>query len=361
MNIFEFFDACNAHPWAYIALFMNLAVVFINGWTDGPNAVATAVMTRAIRPKIAVFMCAILNLVGALLVGLLAYFGVSNAEVSETIASILNISNFSIDMLLIIISSSMLAIVITSLVCTFFGFPSSESNALVGGITGSGIMATLLSGNMNIFSNINLTPWIKIIIGFFGSLILGFILGFLLTYLIILICKKMHRGKTTKFFSKAQIASSALMSFTHGLQDGAKFIGVSILIAVCLNSNYDTSSYAGVYYIFLPVAITMFLGTMMGGYKIMKTMGSGMARLQKFQAFATDIASGISLILASCFGLPISTSNVKSTSIIGTGAAKNFKKVKRGTSLKMIGSWILLFPASAIIGAITILCLFWFG
>ena len=335
MNIADFFRLCNQHPWAYIALVINLAVVFINGWTDGPNSIATAVTTRAIKPKAAVIMCALCNLVGVAIIGMFSDYisKLVGGSVAKTIADLVSWGNASIDQILCAIASGLTAIVVVSLICTYFGFPSSQSNCLIGGISGAGL-ALLAIGCK---SSLGAAPWIKVIIGFVGSLILGFILGYLMTLLIQLICRRMNKGKTTRFFTRGQVVTSALMSVMHGIQDGAKFIGVYIVIAATLGSSGDAVAYAAyldtlssleAWWIYVPVTIFMTLGTLMGGYGIIKTMGKGMVTLKKYQAFATDIAASIGLLIATVFGLPVSTGTVKSTAILGGGAAKSFRRVR---------------------------------
>src|SRR5574344_2178178 len=355
MNISEFFNLANAHPWAYVALLFNFGVVFINGWTDAPNCIATCVTTRCLEPKKAIVMAAVGNLIGTLLVGFLAHY-LSTGDVSQTIASIVDLSSFSLDHALIAISFGLLANILFSLGCTYYGFPSSQSNALVGGLTGSAMALAALSG-INWFNPVGWDAWKKVLIGFFGSIGLGFVLGYGLTYLIQLICRKLRKGETTRFFTNGQIVASGLMSIAHGIQDGAKFIGVYIIIAAMLKTSTDTSlafssfvsQLLGESWIVVPVALVITGGTLVGGKNIIKTMGSGMAHLQKYQGFATDIASVIGLILATVFGLPVSTGTVKATAIMGSGAAKSFRQVRWGKAGEMVLSWILIFPGTAII------------
>ena len=363
MTIAEFFNLCNAHPWAYVALIINFGVVFVNGWTDGPNSIATAVTTRAMKPRVAVIMCAILNAAGAAVIGAFALYisKFAGGDVSKTIASLVNWGNASVDRILCGIAMGLLAIIVVSLLCTYFGFPSSQSNCLVGGITGSGL-ALMILGNGG---SIGLEPWIKVLIGFGGSLILGFLLGYGLTLLIQVIFKKVTRGKATRFFNAGQIITSGLMSFFHGVQDGAKFIGISMLIGATLASSNGgdyaaaMTALSGTWWIYVPVAVLIGVGTMMGGYNIIKTLGNGMVRLKKYQAFATDIAASIGLLLATIFGLPVSTGTVKSTSIMGGGAARSFRRVRWPTAGKMIMWGAIVFPASALVAMVLTLIFVW--
>lgn len=364
MKIAEFLRLCNAHPWAYIAILINFAVVFINGWTDGPNSIATAVTTRAIKPRAAVIMCAILNVVGTAVIGAFSIYlsKIFGGDVSKTIAELVNWGNVSVDKILCGIACGLSAIVIVSLLCTFFGFPSSQSNCLIGGITGSGLALMILGGK----GSIGLAPWVKVLVGFFGSLVLGFLLGYVTTLIIQLIFKKVTRGKASRFFKVGQIVTSGVMSFFHGVQDGAKFIGIFILIGATLATTQEgvsqadaISSLTGIWWIYLPVALFIGVGTMMGGYKIIKTMGRGMTKLKPYQAFATDIAASISLLLATIFGLPVSTGTVKSTSIMGCGVTKGFRKVKWPVAGKMVMWGIIAFPMSAAVAMILMFIFVW--
>ena len=354
MTISEFFQLCNAHPWAYGALVTNLFVVFVNGWTDGPNSIATAVVTRAMRPKPAVIMCAILNAIGVIVIGAFSrYISILvGGDVSQTIANLVNWGNASPDQILCAVTCGLLAILVVSLICTYFGFPSSQSNCLVGGITGAGLSLMILGHG----GTIGFDPWIKVLIGFTGSLILGFLLGYGFTLLIQVIFRKVTKGKSTRFFNHGQVITSGLMSFMHGVQDGAKFLGISILIGAILASasggDYSAAliGLSGTWWMYIPVAIFITLGTLMGGYNIIRTMGRGMAILKKYQAFATDIAASIALLLATFFGLPVSTGTVKSTAIMGGGAARSFRRVRWPVAGKMVLFGVIVFPASIIVG-----------
>lgn len=363
MTIEEFFTLCNSHPWAYVALIINFGVIFINGWTDGPNSIATLITTRTMRPKPAIIMCALLNCVGVIAIGLLVVYlsKIMGGDISQTIAKLVDWHDTSIDSVLCAISMGLLAIVAVSLLCTYFGFPSSQSNCLIGGITGSGLALLILGSNISI----GLNPWIKVLIGFFGSLLLGFLLGYGLTLLIRFLFRKVTRGKSTRFFNVGQIVTSGLMSFFHGVQDGAKFMGIFILIGALLAASNGgdylatLTSLNGTWWIFVPVALVIGLGTLMGGYKIIKTLGSGMANLEKYQAFATDIAASIGLLLATIFGLPVSTGTIKSTSIIGGGATQGLRRVKWPTAGKMVMWGALSFPLSASIALILTMIFIW--
>ena len=358
MEVGQFFALCNQYPWAYVAIIFDLGVVFMNGWTDVPNCIATCVTTRCMKPKWAILMAALGNLLGTLAAGFLASV-LPLGDVSSTVAGIVQfntLGGITLNQMFIAIAFGLLANVILSLICTYFGFPSSQSNALVGGLTGSAIGLAAISGSTNWFASVSLNSWIKVLIGFFGSILVGFILGYGIVWLIVLICRKLTRGATSRFFKRGQVVASALMSLAHGLQDGAKFLGVFMVIAVMLKvggADYvpaDFNAMQGMWWIVLPVAVVIFGGTLMGGKSIIKTMGSGMAKLHKYQGFATDIAAGVGLIVATVFGLPISSGTIKATAILGVGAQRNPRRVRWGKAGQMVLSWIAIFPGTAIIG-----------
>lgn len=353
MEFIDFWNSLLTQPWAFVALILTLGVTFVNGWTDAPNAIATAVGTRAMTPKMGVLLAVIFNLIGVTIVGFLAHL-LPTGDIANTIANLFKFnlsSEGAITDALIAVCFALFSIIAWSLGSTLFGFPSSESNELVGGIIG-GAMAVNLIGGHNIIEGIGWSEFGKVIYGFVLSLAIGFILGYLLVKGIEYICRNIPRSKTTNFFIKGEVVASALTAMVHGIQDGAKFIGVIILIAAICNGSQDSSTMAslsGVYWIVLPVAFMMTLGTSFGGYSIIKTMGTGMAKLEKHQGFATDIASTLGLLMATAFGWPVSTGSVKTTSIIGAGAARGLHKVKWKTSGKLILSWFAIFPACALI------------
>lgn len=356
MDFGTFINNCCAHPWSFVALILALGVTFINGWTDAPNAIATAVGTRAMTPKQGVILATICNLLGVLFIGFCSSF-IGIGDVAQTVASLVSYNLADTGMIedaLIAVSFALVSIIVWSTGSTLFGLPSSESNELVGGIIGGGMALSALRGS-NWFAGVKWAGFGQVMIGFFVSLFVGFVLGWALVKLIEFVCRNMRRGPTTRFFSRGEVVASGFTAFIHGVQDGAKFIGVIILIAAITQGSQDSSSLAGLngtWWIVLPVGLLMTIGTSCGGYSIIKTMGEGMVKLQKHQGFATDIASTIGLLMATVLGWPVSTGSVKTTAILGAGAARGFKKVKWGKALTMVGSWLAIFPACALIGFI---------
>lgn len=364
MTISQFFNLCNAHPWAYIAILLNLAVVFVNGYTDGPSTIATAVTSRAIKPRLAFFMCASFNLLGALTIGIFSVYisKIFGGDIVDTISHLVDFGHASIDQILVTISCGLAAIILTSQVCTVLGLPSSQSNCLIGGLTGGGLaLMTLGYGG-----SIGVNPWIKVLIGFVASLIAGFLLGFGITKLIQIICRKVNAGKANRFFSGGQIASCAIMNYVHGIQDGGKFIGISVLIGAILFKNSNgtglndaVEALNGTWWIYLPVCLILFVACLFGNRRILKNLGRGMAALNKYQAFSTDIASSIGLIVATLFGLPLSTGTIKNTAIMGAGATKSMRKVKWKKAGEIILWNALAFPLSGFFAFVLLIIFIW--
>ena len=218
----------------------------------------------------------------------------------------------------------------------WFGIPTSESHAIAG-ITGAAIA---VQGGLE---GINPDEWVKVIYGLFLSVFMGFILGWIIVKLIEFIFRGFNRRKTTVFFQYAQVFGSAGMAFMHGAQDGQKFMGVFLLGVFLAQGNTDVSQFSIPIWLILLCSLVMALGTSVGGYRIIKAVGMDMVKLEKYQGFSADLAAAISLFFASIFGLPVSTTHTKTTSIMGVGAAKRLSNVNWGVVKDMVGAWILTF------------------
>lgn len=375
VTIGQFFRLLGASPLIVITILLALGVVFINGWTDAPNAVATCISTRAISPKKAIVMAAIFNFIGVMLFALFA------AGVAESIAGIVDFGDLSQGQnakdALVGISSGMVGVVAWGVLAWAFGVPSSESHALIAGLTGA-CFAMMAMGKD---AAPGASSWTNVGIGFVVSSLLGAALGFVIVKLIERICRNMVRRKTAPFFKWAQIVSAAGMALAHGAQDGLKFIGI-VYLALFLGSIaypqamvVDSVQYVladptapgfvmeflhAPAFLWLPilVSIVMGLGTSIGGYRIIKKVGMGMVDLQPYQGFATDISAFIALILSSALSWPVSTSQVKTCSIIGVGLSKGAKRVKWSVALDMVLTWVFTFPGCILIGFVMCYLLF---
>lgn len=326
-------------PLAIISLLI-LGVVLVNGWTDAPNAIATCVSTRTIRPKNAIIMAAIFNFLGVLVMTIIS------STVAETLHSIADFGD-NASSALIALCAGMVSIVLWAVIAWIFGIPTSESHALIAGVSGAAI--AIQKG----ISGINIGEWKKVIIGLILSAILGFALGYLVTKIIEKICRNLDRRKTIPFFKKMQIFSGGAMAFMHGAQDGQKFIGIFLLAIELSNGITNLQAISIPFWLMILCSLTMTLGTSIGGYKIIKTVGMKMVKLETYQGASADLASSICLFVSTLFGLPVSTTQVKTTAIMGVGASKRISNVNWKIVKNMFLAWIITFPACGLLGYFT--------
>ena len=245
---------------------------------------------------------------------------------------------------LVALCAALFAIVLWATAAWWFGIPTSESHALIAGISGAAIA---LQGGL---AGINPTEWVKVLYGLVLSTGLGFGSGWLVVKLIELICRDMDRRKTFSFFKNAQITGAAGMAFMHGAQDGQKFMGVFMLGMFLAQGQAQVTSFRIPIWLMLLCSAVMALGTSIGGLRIIKSVGMDMVKLDKHQGFSADLAAVACLLLASLTGIPVSTTHTKTTAIMGVGAAKRLSSVNWGIVREMITAWILTFPGCGIIG-----------
>jgi PiT family inorganic phosphate transporter len=337
VSLTSFLQQLFENPALFITVILTLGVVLVNGWTDAPNAIATCVSTRSISPKKAIIMAAIFNFLGVFVMTKV------NATVAQTIYNMVDFGNDPKDSL-IALCAALFAIVIWATAAWAFGIPTSESHALIAGISGAAIA---LQGGL---SGINGNEWIKVIYGLFLSTTMGFGLGFIVVRFIELICKRIDKRKTKSFFQKSQVFGGAAMAFMHGAQDGQKFMGVFMLGIFLANGQADVTNFIIPNWLMVILSIVMALGTSIGGYKIIKTVGMSMVKLNTYQGFAADSAAAISLLVSSVSGVPVSTTHTKTTAIMGVGAAKRISSVNWSVVKEMVAAWILTFPGCGVVG-----------
>lgn len=337
ITLSEFLSQLMSNPALLITVILVLGVILVNGWTDAPNAIATCVSTRSMRPGSAIFMAAILNFIG---VFVMTSF---NATVAQTIYKMVNFKGDA-RTALIALCASLFAIVLWATAAWAFGIPTSESHALIAGISGSAIA---LQGG---FGGINPNEWIKVVYGLVFSTLSGFILGFLTTRITEAICKRKDRRRTRLFFKSSQIAGAASMAFMHGAQDGQKFMGVFMLGVFLANGTADVTKFVIPVWLMILCSAVMALGTSIGGYKIIKSVGMQMVKLDTYQGFAADFSSSASLFISTMTGIPVSTTHTKTIAIMGVGASKRLSSVNWGTVREMVAAWILTFPGCGLIG-----------
>ncbi len=326
-----------------------LGVILVNGWTDSPNAIATCVSTRSISPKKAIMMAAVFDFLGVFVMTFI------NATVAETIYNIVDFGD-NANMALTALAAAMVAIVTWAVLAWMWVIPTSESNALIAGISGAAIAIN------HSIAGINFEEWKKVLYGLVISTVLGFAMGFFITKLIEKICRKMDRRKTIPFFKKSQVASGAAMAFMHGAQDGQEFMGIFLMGAALANGITGTQTFEIPVWLMILCSLTMTLGTSMGGYKIIKTVGMKMVKMEPYQGTAADLAGAGCLLISSLFGIPVSTTHTKTTAIMGVGASKSIKNVNWEVVKEMVIAWIVTFPGCGLLGYLmTFVFMKWFG
>ena len=332
-----FWSQMTANPLLFIAVALTLGVILVNGWTDAPNAIATCVVTRCMSARAAIIMAAIFNFLGVYVMTMLA------PKVAETITKMVDFGTDP-DKAIIALSAAMFAIVTWATAAFVFGIPTSESHALIAGLSGSAIA---LNGS---FAGINGGEWVKVLYGIVISVTLGFGLGWVVCKLVTVLFHNVERRKTEPVFKYAQIAGAAYSAFMHGAQDGQKFMGIIILCLFMSQGQAIPDGMAPATWIMILCAVIMALGTAIGGKKIIKSVGMDMVKLEKYQGFSADLASSSALLLCSFLSLPVSTTHAKTTSIMGVGAVKNVKAINFGVVKEMVLTWVLTFPGCGIIG-----------
>ncbi len=338
MELSEFLRQLAGSPPLLITTLLTLGVILVNGWTDAPNAIATCISTRSMKPRAAIIMAAIMNFLGVLVMTKIG------ASVAFTIRDMVNFSGDDVERdSLIALCAALFAIVTWAVAAWYFGIPTSESHALIAGLSGAAIALCGVSG-------INFDEWKKVLFGLVLSTFLGFFGGFITSKLTGLICRGVDRVKSQKFFKAAQVSGGAAMAFMHGAQDGQKFIGVFLLgISLCGGTADTQSGEIGLWLIILCSAV-MGLGTSIGGYRIIKAVGMDMVKLERYQGFAADTAGALCLLLATVTGIPVSTTHTKTSSIMGVGAAKRMSCVNWSVVGEMVLTWVLTFPGCGLIG-----------
>ena len=306
-----------SNPALAITTLLTLGVIFVNGWTDAPNAIATCVTTRCLRIRPAVIMAAVLNFFGVFIMTQL------NASVASTISNMVDFGGDT-NAALIALCAALFSIVVYSVGASLLGIPTSESHSLIAGLSGAAI--AIQDG----IGGINMGEWVKVLYGLAASLLLGFGIGWIVCKLVTLICAGLDRRRANVFFRYAQIVGAAAMSFMHGAQDGQKFIGVLFLgMAFC-------SGQTGVAGVIIPVwlmilcSTIMGVGTSVGGERIIKSVGQDMVRLEKYQGFSADLSSALCLLVMTVLGIPVSTTHTKTSAIMGVGAVRRLSAINFG-------------------------------
>lgn len=312
-----------------------LAFEFINGFHDCANAIATVVSTKVLSPKQAVLFGASLEFVGAL----------TGTHVAKTIGSgIVNAEMIT----LTVIFCALLAAVLWNLLTWYLGLPSSSSHALIGGLLG----ATIVKAGVDAVHVTTLLD--KVIIPMFTSPLLGFCAGFALMLLLIRLLYKANPQVVNKKFRKLQLISSGLMALSHGSNDAQKTMGIITLalLAGGVLHKGPAGDFEIPIYVIIVCALTMAAGTMNGGWKIIKTMGHKIIKLKPIHGFAAETSAAGLILTASHFGIPLSTTHVISTAIMGVGSTLHAHAVKWRIVGNIVTAWVLTIPACMILSAV---------
>lgn len=333
----------------YVLMIVLVALIFdfINGFHDSANSIATVVSTRVLTPGVAVFWAAFFNFIAAFVVG---------TAVAKTIGKgLIDVSTVTPDVVL----AGLLGAIAWDLITWWLGLPSSSSHALMGGYAGAAIakagFGALIPGGWTL-------PLLFIVL----SPLLGMLLALVLTVVLSWTLHRAPPGPVDRLFRRLQLLSAALYSLSHGANDAQKTMGIIVGLLVASQAHFiDTSGFLRHFYlpsadhiplwIILAAHLAIALGTAMGGWRIVKTMGSRITKLRPFGGFCAETAGGISVLIATHLGVPVSTTHTITGAIVGVGAAQRVSAVRWGVATRIVWAWILTIPMSAAIAAIAYL------
>lgn len=304
---------------------------YTNGFHDSANAIATSVSTRALTPRVALLMAAVMNLIGAFLGG-----GVAQTVSKDIIATPAGGHG------MVILWAALIGAITWNLVTWYFGLPSSSTHALFGGMVG----AALAGGTTVYWSGL----WEKVIIPMITSPIAGLILGFLVMVAVLWIFRRSNPHRSKRGFRMAQTVSAAGMALGHGLQDTQKTMGV-VVMALTI-SGHETGSGIPLW-VKISTALVMALGTWAGGWRIMRTLGRRIIELEPPQGFAAESVSSLVLyVTAYAYKVPVSTTHVVTSAIMGVGATKRVRAVRWGVAKDIVIGWFITLPAAGLVAAL---------
>lgn len=312
-----------------ILIIVLLAILFdvSNGWNDSANAIATVVSTRVLSPLKAVILAASMNILGA-------FFSTAVAKtIGEGVVNPAAVTNT-------VVIAALLTAFLWNAMMTKFGMPISCSHALIGGLIG----ASVAYGGADI---LNLAGLKKIFLSLLISPAVGLIFGYLVMKLLLIFFGNFSPGSLNRTFGMLQLFSSAFMGFSHGSNDAQKAMGI---ITLALVSGGFLGSLEVPIWVIFTCALAMGLGTALGGWRVIKTLGMSMLKLQPIHGFAAETSAAITIIVSSHFGLPVSTTHVITTSILGVGATKRFSAVRWGLAGKILTAWIFTLPICFAVG-----------
>lgn len=314
-----------------LVVFLALAFDFINGFHDTANAIATSVSTRALSPRVAILMAAIMNFVGAL-----TFTGVAKT-IGGSIADPTQLAHGEQ-----IVIAALLAAIAWNLITWWFGIPSSSSHALIGALAGAVIGAEGMGG-------INASGFTSIVQALVFSPLIAFTLGFILMSVLKKVFANRSPHQVNKGFRASQVVTAAFQAFTHGTNDAQKAMGIITfaLVAAQLQDTDDVQLWVKI-----SAALAMALGTSIGGWKIIKTMGTKIFKIEPINGFAADMGSALVILTATLSHFPVSTTHTITSSLLGVGSAKRFSSVKWSMAGRIVMSWLITIPISALMAII---------
>lgn len=331
-----FIAQAGAHPALIVVLVLVIGVTVISGATDAPNAIASAVSTRCLKPGTALALAAIFNFVG--LVGM-TYI---STAVAHTMFNMVNFSGNTHQALMALIAA-MIGSIGWGFFCWYRGIPASKSHSLIAGVTGGAIA-------MNGLAGVVLSEWMLVIYGMVFSLVAGFVLGWINTKVIEFFFSHTNRFRANSVCVILQDVCACALSFLHGAQDGQKFMSIGLL-GIALAFDMQTSGATEFpLWLMIVCSLAISLGTLVGGKRIIKSVAMDMVKLEKYQGVAASATTVITLFIASITGMPVSTSHCSTAAIMGVGASKNPKRVKWDVAKSMVAAWLLTFPCCGLIG-----------
>ncbi|WP_422659787.1 inorganic phosphate transporter [Paenibacillus sp. EC2-1] len=320
-----------------IVVFLALAFDFINGFHDTANAIATSVSTRALKPRTAIIMAASMNFIGAMM-----FTGVAKT-IGGSVADPTTLDN-GIE----VVIATLIAAIIWNLVTWWFGIPSSSSHALIGALAGAVYVG---AGS----DKLNYSGFTDIVLALVLSPIIAFVIGYLIMQLLKVIFAKRSPHNVNKGFRTMQIFTAALQSFTHGTNDAQKAMGI---ITFALVTSGQLSEMEVPLWVKISAATAMALGTSVGGWKIIKTMGTKIFKIEPINGFAADFTGATVIFSATLLHLPISTTHAITSAILGVGSAKRFSAVKWSLAGRIVVTWFITIPITALLSGLIFKILF---
>src|SRR3954469_8178205 len=320
---------------AFLALLVIVAVAlafdYTNGFHDAANAIAVAVSTKAVTPRVGLALAAVMNLVGALI----------STKVAATVGSGIIEPPTGSDGLQVVFAA-LIGAIAWNLITWYFGLPSSSSHALIGGLVGAALAAAESVKWMGILD--------KVVVPMVLSPLIGFGLGYLFMLSLLWTFRHRNAHKTERVFRNAQILSSAAMAFGHGTQDAQKTMGI---ITLALVTSGELSPFDVPLWVILASALAISAGTYSGGFRIIRTLGRRVIQLTPAGGFAAQtVASGVMIATATVFAVPVSTTHITTASIMGVGATRRLSAVRWGVAGNIVVAWVLTLPAAGAVAAV---------